>query len=83
MKFTSLAVIATVAGLAVLPGVAMADTEIHGRSEFAVESALRAQGLSVSNVEEWGQYVRAYVRADNGATTMQFFDADTLQPVSL
>ena len=83
MKRSSIALLVTMAGLVAAPGLAMADSDIHGRSEFAIESALRAQGVQASGIESWGDYVRAYVSNGNGGSTMAFFDADTLQPVTL
>ena len=83
MKALSVAVLA-VLGLGVVPTFANEDGDvtIHGRSEFAVESALRERGVVASGVEEWGGLIRAWVSDGNGGTSMQFFDGDTLQPVS-
>jgi hypothetical protein len=85
MKALSLAAVLAVIGLSVVPTFANEDGDndsIHGRSAFAVESALRERGVVASSVEEWGGLIRAWVPDGNGGTTMLFFDADTLQRVS-
>ena len=84
MKTFTIATLVALAGLSALPVMAKdidTDTSINGRSEFAIESALRDQGIRVSNVEQWGDYIRAWVPNDNGGETQQFFDIDSLQPV--
>lgn len=85
MKKITLAAVLVAAGLAAVPGVAMAnDTSdsIFGRSEMGLEAALKSQGVDVAGVEEWGHYVRAWVKNGDGTTSMQFFDPDTLQSVT-
>lgn len=85
MKTLSIAVSSIVAlvGLSVVPTFAEDNGDsINGRSKFAIEAALRDQGVSTSGVEEWSGLIRAWVSDANGGTSMQFFDADTLQPVS-
>lgn len=83
MKTLTLASVFAVAAMALAPTFATAsDTLIQGRSADAIERALIDQGVAVVSVEEWGNYVRAYVSGENGATTMAFFDADTLQQVT-
>jgi hypothetical protein len=88
MKMLSTAAITSVValvGLSIVPTFAdeyeTMDT-IGGRSTFAIESALRDRGMITSGVEEWGGLIRAWVPNANGGTSMLFFDADTLQPVS-
>lgn len=44
---------------------------------------LHDQGVKATNVEEWGDLVRAYVTQDDGTQVMKFFTTDTLTPVSL
>lgn len=85
MKALSIATILAVACFSVLPTLADdSDTvTIHGRSAFAIESALRDRGVVTSGVEAWGGLIRAWVPNGSGGTTMQFFDADTLQPATL
>ena len=85
MKALSLAAVLAAVSLSVVPTFANEDGDndsIHGRSAFAVESALRERGVIASGVEEWGGLIRAWVPNGNGGTTMELFDADTLQPVS-
>ncbi|MBF0678597.1 MAG: hypothetical protein IR164_06640 [Devosia sp.] len=85
MKKFTLAAVMVAAGLAAVPGIAMAgdsSDSIFGRSEMALEAALKSQGVDVAGVEEWGHYVRAWVNTGNGTTTMQFFDPDTLESVT-
>ncbi|WP_156458199.1 hypothetical protein [Devosia epidermidihirudinis] len=81
MKTLTIASVLAVATMAVAPTLAMADTQILGRSEAAIERALIDNGVAVTSVEEWGGYIRAFVSNGNGGSTMAFFDADTLQPV--
>ena len=86
MKTFAIAAVVALAGLSALPAMAndiSTDVSINGRSEFAIESALRDQGVAATSVEEWGNYVRAWVATSDGGTTQQFFDIETLQPVSL
>ena len=85
MKTFAIAAVVALAGLSALPVMANDNDnlDINGRSEFAIESALRDQGVAVTGVEEWGDYVRAWVATSDGGTTQQFFDIETLQPVSL
>ena len=85
MKTFAIAAVVALAGLSALPAMANDNDnlDINGRSEFAIESALRDQGIAVTGVEEWGDYVRAWVATNDGGTTQQFFDIETLQPVSL
>lgn len=56
---------------------------INGLSVDMIEVVLRDNGVAVSSVEDWGGYVRAWVPNAHGGSDMQFFDADTLQPVQL
>lgn len=44
---------------------------------------LQAKGVDATAVEEWGSYYRAFVKNADGTTTMQFFNTDTLAPVTL
>jgi hypothetical protein len=89
MKTLSIATVIAAIGLSVVPTFASGDSltsetyTINGSSEFALESALRDRGVAASHVEEWGSLVRAWVYDANGNVTMQFFDANTLQPVSV
>ena len=85
MKALSIAVLLAVTSFTALPAFANEDdgsNDIHGRSEFAIQSALSERGVATSGVEEWGTLIRAWVPNGNGGTSMQLFDADTLEPVS-
>ncbi|KKC34028.1 hypothetical protein [Devosia psychrophila] len=86
MKTFSIATIAAVVALTIVPSFAAEyDNEndtIVGRSKTLVEVALRERGVVTSGLEEWGGLIRAWVPNEDGGTSMQFFDADTLQPVS-
>jgi hypothetical protein len=46
-------------------------------------AVLQSSGVKAESVEIWGDVVRAYVTLDNGTQAMQFFDKDTLTPVTL
>ncbi|OAM76099.1 hypothetical protein [Devosia elaeis] len=87
MKHVLVAAIASaiaLVGFSVAPTFANDDDNedtIGGRSIFAIESALRDNGVVTSGIEEWGGLIRAWVPNANGGTSMLFFDADTLQPV--
>lgn len=60
-----------------------AETLIFGRSESATISALEQRGVKATRVEQWGQYVRAFVTEDNGSRSQQFFARDGLSRVAL
>ena len=84
LSITAVSSIVALIGLGVVPTFATdAEDTINGRSKFFIESALHDLGVNTSGVEEWGGMVRAWVPNENGGTSMQLFDADTLQPVSL
>jgi hypothetical protein len=83
LSITAVSSVVALIGLSVVPTFASdAEETINGRSKFAIESALHGLGVTTSGVEEWGGLIRAWVPNENGGTSMQFFDADTLQPVS-
>ena len=83
LSIASVSSIIALVGLSIVPTFANeAEDTINGRSKFAIESALHDLGVATSGVEEWSGLVRAWVPNENGGTSMQFFDADTLQPVS-
>lgn len=46
-----------------------------------VLSQLQGRGVDASQVEQWGNKIKATVRLADGSTTFQYFDIDTLQPV--
>lgn len=43
---------------------------------------LAAQGVTATGVEEWGDYLRAFVVGEDGRQTMQLLHRDTLKPVN-
>ena len=43
---------------------------------------LRQQGYNVESVEPWGGCVKAFITDPGGGSHMQFFDPDTLEPLS-
>jgi hypothetical protein len=43
---------------------------------------LRQQGYNVESVEPWGGCVRAFISDGGGRSHMQFFDPDTLEPLT-
>lgn len=62
-----------------------ADGLWHEKVEVFADSiaiALRRQGYDVERVEPWAGCVRAFVRQPDGGTRMQFFDPDTLAPLT-
>ena len=89
IKNTLIALIAA-AAMAGVAAPAMADTAFGDGSpemrEFVADSIvsrLQNQGVAATEVEEWGDLVRAYVTGADGTQTMQLFTAGSLQPVTL
>jgi ABC-type amino acid transport substrate-binding protein len=85
MKTLSIAAVLAVASLSIAPAFASESVDsatIHGRSEFALVSALHDRGVVTTGVEAWGNLILAWVPNDNGGSTMVFFDPDNLQQVS-
>lgn len=88
IKNTLLALVAVASIGAAVP--AFADTGAFGDgssdarefTQSTIITRLQSQGVNVSSVEEWGTKIRAYVVQSDGTQVVQFFDADTLQPVS-
>ena len=87
IKNTLLALVAVASLGAAIP--AFADSDVAGTSYDVLDdnsgqivAILQAQGINASAVEDWGSQVRAYVTLEDGAQVMQYFDADTLQPVT-
>ena len=52
-------------------------------SRSDVLARLHENGVNATSVENWNGLVRAFVRLDNGNEVQQFFDRDTLAPVTL
>lgn len=48
-----------------------------------VKYQLQSQGVNADSVEQWGSYVRAFVKGDDGRVTMQLFHEDTLAPANI
>ncbi|KKB07914.1 hypothetical protein [Devosia chinhatensis] len=48
-----------------------------------VQYQLQSKGVNATSVEQWGNYVRAFVVGDDGRVTMQYFDEDTLAPIAM
>ena len=85
---TSLVALATVAAIAGVSVPAMADTSLSDDNEYVVDAQiarieLRQQGVNATSVDEWNGLWRAFVTNDDGSRTMEFFDKDTLAPVTL
>jgi len=49
--------------------------------QAAIIAALKQQGINATDVEQWGDYVRAFVVKDDGSISMQLFEQDRLKPV--
>ena len=45
-------------------------------------STLQQRGINATGVEEWGDYVRAFVRQSDGSIKMAFFDPIGLKQVT-
>lgn len=59
------------------------DQEMRDFKAWSILSELQQNGVNATGVEEWGDYVRAYVSAPDGSQTMQLFDPVTLQQLHL
>jgi len=88
IKNTVIAIL-TAATLLGAAAPAFADTNASGDSydilddnSDAILASLQAQGINASSVEDWGTLVRAYVTQADGSQVMQYFDANTLGPVT-
>lgn len=82
MKILSIATMLALASVSVAPAFANDDATVHGRSEFALVSALHDRGVVTTGVEAWGDLILAWVPNGNGGSAMAFFDPDTLQQVN-
>lgn len=79
-----------VLGVAGATAPAFADTSLTSQTsisasfdETTILARLQSQGVPATSVEEWGDYVRAFVPQADGSQVMQFFTNDTLAPVQL
>ena len=59
------------------------DQETRDFRAWSIETTLQHNGINATGVEEWGDYIRAYVSQPDGSQTMEFFDPVTLQQVQL
>jgi hypothetical protein len=87
----AIATLAAIAG-ASLPALASNTDSVFGSTndyqqtesaKNSVAQRLAAQGIQVSNIDEWGGYVRATVQLPNGQQATRFFQPGTLAPVSV
>jgi hypothetical protein len=78
-KITATAI--TVLGLSAVTAVAD-DATIFGRLQTSVEAQFHSSGVNAQRIEEWGPYITAWVPNASGTASLQFFDRETLQPVS-
>jgi hypothetical protein len=51
-------------------------------SRQGVLQELNQKGINATSVEQWGNYVRAYVTLPNGNQVMEYFNPGTLQQVT-
>jgi hypothetical protein len=58
-------------------------TQYINANSGAIQAALKDKGINASGVTDWGGCVKADVVGKNGQTTTQFFDAHTLQRLSV
>ena len=85
---TSLIALVAVASvsLAALPAYAESDVFGSGNQDLAKQSIitqLKADGINVNGVDEWGGYIRAYVTLDDGRQVQRFFEPVTLEPAAI
>lgn len=81
-------VLATAAAVAGISLPAMASGSLIATSENSFDpdyviAQLKDQGVNATAVEEWGDYVVAYVTGADGKQTLAYFTPTTLQPVNL
>lgn len=57
-------------------------TDAIAANSAAILAGLRDQGVNAVDVQNWGGCVRADVVRPDGTTAMEFFDPDSLQPLS-
>ena len=85
---TSLIALAAVASVSLAALPAYADSEVFGSGDQDLAKAsivqqLKADGIDVNGVEEWGGYVRAYVTLDDGRQVQRFFEPGSLAPAAI
>jgi len=76
--------VASLAGPALAAGSLSSVSETSGDSynETIVLQSLQARGIDASALSDWNGVIRATVRLGDGSTSFQYFDIDTLQPVT-
>ncbi|HEV7718105.1 MAG TPA: hypothetical protein VGO70_03910 [Arsenicitalea sp.] len=82
----SLVAVATIAVLATsaLPVFAAESVFNNGSpSRAGVVQELNQKGIKATSVEQWGNYIRAYVTQPDGSQTQEFFTPGSLQQVNL
>jgi hypothetical protein len=86
LAISSLAALVAVAGLSapVLAASLSSDTSSSSDNfnEVIVLQQLKARGIYASDLSDWNGVIRATVTLADGSTTFQYFDIDTLRPVS-
>ena len=58
------------------------DAESRDFVASGILHTLQERGIDATGVEEWGDYVRAYVRQPDGSIKMAFFDPIGLKQVT-
>jgi len=86
MKSSLIALAAAVALAGAAPAFAApfgdGDSETREWRANNIIQRLHDNGVNATDVEEWGDLVRAYVRQADGSVVMQYFTPDTLTPVN-
>ncbi len=59
------------------------DVDSLNFAKQSIEQRLEHRGLNVTNVDEWGGYVRADIQLADGSQATQYFQPGSLQPVSV
>jgi hypothetical protein len=84
----ALAVVAVAAASA--PAFASADPLFNASTSDQLDFAktalinqLKDRGVNATDVDAWGQYIRADVTLANGTQAVRFFQPDSLQPVDI
>lgn len=82
----ALATLAALVGFAAPALAVPVEADASEAREFVADrylSELKRQGINATSVEEWGDYVRAFVTLEDGTQVMQFFTPGSLTPVDL
>ncbi len=62
---------------------ASTDVDSLNFAKQSIEQRLEHRGLNVTNVDEWGGYVRADIQLADGSQATRYFEPGTLQPVAV